>query len=109
MAENLAEFTDADWESNVVKSDVPVLVDFWAPGCGPCKVLLPTIEELATEYAGRVRVGKMNTQSNLQTAMGQQIRGVPTVILFKGGEPVERFMGLPPKEKLVEAIDQHLN
>ena len=106
---DLAEFTDADWETSVVQSDVPVLVDFWSPGCGPCKLLLPTIEELADDYAGKVRVGKLNTAANMQTAMGQQIRGVPTVILYKGGEPVERLQGVPPKEQFVQAIDQHLD
>ena len=108
MAENLPDFTDDSWDSDVVQSQQPVLVDFWSPGCGPCKVLLPTIEELASDYEGKLRVGKMNMAENMQTAMGQQIRGVPTVILYKGGEIVERFQGVPPKEKFVQAIDQHV-
>jgi len=108
MAENVAEFTDSNFETDVLKAEQPVLVDFWAPWCGPCKLLAPTIEELADDYSGKVRVGKMNTDENPQTASGHQISAIPTVILFKNGEPVERFVGVTPKEKFSASIENHL-
>ena len=109
MADNVLEFTDGNFQSEVIDSDQPVLVDFWAPWCGPCKMLAPTIEELASDYDGRARVGKMNTDENPQTATTHQISAIPTVMLFKGGEIVERFVGVTPKEKFSEALDSHLS
>ena len=109
MADNVMEFTDGNFQSEVIDSDQPVLVDFWAPWCGPCKMLAPTIEELASDYDGRARVGKMNTDENPQTATTHQISAIPTVMLFKGGEIVERFVGVTPKEKFSEALDSHLS
>ena len=108
MAENVVEFTDANFESEVLKADQPVLVDFWAPWCGPCKMLTPTIEQLAEDYDGKVRVGKMNTDENPQTASGHSISAIPTVMLFKGGEVVDRFVGVTPKDKFAASIDSHL-
>ncbi|GAB4152950.1 MAG: thioredoxin [Planctomycetaceae bacterium] len=108
MAGNVQEFKDASFQTDVIDAKVPVLVDFWAPWCGPCKLLGPTIEELADDYAGKVLVGKMNTDENPQTATSHQISAIPTVMLFKGGEIVEKFVGVTPKEKFVEAIDKHL-
>ena len=105
MAENVLEFTDGNFQSDVLESSEPVLVDFWAPWCGPCKMIAPTIEELAGEYAGKVRVGKVNTDENPQTATAHQISAIPTVMLFKNGEVVERFVGLTPKDKFTAAID----
>ena len=99
MADNVLEFTDGNFQSEVIDSDQPVLVDFWAP----------TIEELASDYDGRARVGKMNTDENPQTATTHQISAIPTVMLFKGGEIVERFVGVTPKEKFSEALDSHLS
>ena len=108
MSGNVAEFTDANFETDVTNSDQPVLVDFWAPWCGPCKLLTPTIEAIADDFSGKIRVGKMNTDENPQTASGHNISAIPTVILFKGGEPVERFVGVTPKEKFASALEQHL-
>lgn len=109
MADNLVTFTDDNFQSAVLDSDKPVLVDFWAPWCGPCQRLTPTIEELASEYEGRVVVGKLNTDENPQTATSQQISAIPTVMLFKNGQLVEngRFVGLTPKDMFKSALDQH--
>jgi thioredoxin 1 len=108
MAGNVAEFTDQNFQSQVLDSSQPVLVDFWAPWCGPCRMLAPTIEELAGEYGGRVRIGKVNTDENPQVATNHRINAIPTVMLFKNGEVVERFVGVTPKEKFAAALDSHI-
>lgn len=108
MSDGVLEFTDGNFEQEVVSSDQPVLVDFWAPWCGPCKLMLPTIEELAGEFAGKVRIGKLNTDENPQTATSHQITAIPTVLLFKGGEVVDRFVGVTPKEKFAEKLNSHV-
>lgn len=107
MAANVLEFSDATFQSDVLSSDEPVLVDFWAPWCGPCKILTPTIEELAGEFQGKVRVGKMNTDENPQTATELNISAIPTVMLFKGGQVIEKFVGVTPKDKLSDALSSH--
>ena len=108
MAENVLEFTDSNFQTDVLDSSDPVLVDFWAPWCGPCKMLMPTIEELAGDYAGKARVGKLNTDENRQTASSYQIDSIPTLIVFKNGEIVDKLMGVVPKEKLAAALDGQL-
>jgi thioredoxin 1 len=108
MAGNVAEFTDAGFKSDVIGSDQPVLVDFWAPWCGPCKMLGPTIEELATAYTGRARIGKVNIDDNQSVASEYGVSSIPTVMIFKGGKIVERFVGVTPKAKLSAAIENHL-
>ena len=108
MAGNVIEFTDANFQSEVISSDVPVLVDFWAPWCGPCRMLAPTIEALATEYAGRARVGKMDTDNNPKIASEFGISSIPTVMLFKGGTMVSKWVGVQSKEKMAAVVNQHL-
>lgn len=108
MAGNVVEFSDAGFQSDVINSDQPVLVDFWAPWCGPCKLLTPTIEALATSYAGKARVGKVNIDNNPEVASSLGISSIPTVILFKGGQIVDRFVGVTPLSKLSAAIDKQL-
>jgi thioredoxin 1 len=106
---NVLEVTDAQFEQEVKKSDTPVLVDFWAPWCGPCKALAPVIEELASEYQGKVKVVKVNTDDNLETAQQYRISGIPTLMVFKGGEPVDQLVGNHKKSTLAEVLDKHLN
>jgi thioredoxin 1 len=108
MAGNLHEFTDANFKSEVLESSEPVLVDFWAPWCGPCRHLMPTVEQLAGEYAGRVKIGKVNTDDNHQTAAGYGITSIPTVMLFKNGEMVDKVVGAPPKQQFVTMLDKAL-
>jgi thioredoxin 1 len=107
-ADHIQTFTDGNFEESVIKADELVLVDFWAEWCGPCKRLGPTVDALATDYAGKVTVGKLNVDDNPNTAFKFQIRGIPALLLFKGGQIVESIVGLVPKEDLKKAIDKHL-
>ena len=106
--ENVQTFTDSNFEESVMKAGQPVLVDFWAEWCGPCKRLAPTIDALATEYQGKVTIGKLNVDDNPNTAFKFQIRGIPAVLLFKDGAVVESVVGLAPKEDFKKVIDRHL-
>jgi len=106
-SDNVREFTDANFETEVLQADVPVLVDFWAEWCMPCRILAPTIDEMADEHAGSIKVGKLDTDGNREVAMKYGISAIPTVILFKGGEPVKKFVGLTKKEQLAEAVAEH--
>lgn len=102
------EVTDATFEAEVLKADLPVLVDFWAAWCGPCKMIAPIVEELAKDYVGKLKVCKLNVDENNQTAAQFGIMSIPTLMLFKGGKPVERLIGYMPKAKLVEKLSPHL-
>lgn len=93
-SENVKEFTDSNFETEVLQSSEPVLVDFWAEWCQPCRMLAPTIERIAKDFSGKVKVGKLDTDSNRDVSIKYQINAIPTVILFKGGEVVDRFVGL---------------
>lgn len=100
------EFTDDSFDSMVLDSDVPVLVDFWAEWCAPCKALGPLVDELATEYAGKVKVGKVDTDANRKTSVRFQVSAIPTVMLFNNGEIVEKFIGLRSKKDFQTALDR---
>jgi thioredoxin 1 len=97
-------FTDDNWQSEVLSSKVPVLVDFWAEWCGPCRALAPTIDQLAAEFAGKVAVGKMDTDKNMNVPVQYQIQAIPTVLLFKDGKLVQKFVGMQPKSDYVNAL-----
>jgi thioredoxin 1 len=99
------EFNGNNFETEVLKSETPVLVDFWAPWCGPCKMIGPVIEELAQDFDGKVKVGKVNVDDNQQLAGRFGIRGIPTVMVFKGGEAVNSFVGLQQKNDLASALE----
>jgi thioredoxin 1 len=102
---NVAEYTDTNFQAEVLESSEPVLVDFWAPWCGPCRMIAPVVEELASENAGSVRVGKLNIDDSPQAAQNYGVSSIPTIMLFKNGEVVERFVGVQPKNRLQEALD----
>ena len=101
---NVVEFTDTNFEEQVIQSSQPVLVDFWATWCGPCRAIAPMIEELAEEYSGSVAVGKVDIDSNKEVAMKYGVTSIPTLIIFKAGEPVERMTGAQPKSRVQEAL-----
>ena len=101
-------FTDAGFDQEVLKSEQPVLVDFWAEWCGPCRMMAPTIDQIASEYAGKVKVGKLDVDSNVQTAGRYQIRGIPTLLVFKGGQVIEQKVGAVGKSDVKKMLDAHL-
>lgn len=101
-------FTDANFQTDVLNSDKPVVVDFWAPWCGPCKMVSPTIEELAKEYEGKVAIGKLNVDENQQTAGQYGVMSIPTVMVFKNGKPVQSVVGAQGKQAYKAEIDKAL-
>jgi len=105
---NTLTFTDAGWDKDVLNSDVPVLVDFWAEWCGPCRMMSPTVDAIATDYAGRVKVGKLNVDENGAAAMRYNVRGIPTLLLFKGGKVVEQKVGAVGKSDVQKMLDGHV-
>ena len=100
-----AQFTDDNFEAEVLKSDIPVLVDFYADWCGPCKMLAPVIDELATEYEGKVKIGKVNVDDAGATAGKYGVMSIPTIVFFKGGEIADQAVGFVPKEELAKKLD----
>jgi thioredoxin 1 len=103
------ELTETTFEQEVLKASMPVLVDFWAAWCGPCKMIAPIVEELATEYDGKLKIGKVDVDNNQKIAMQYGIRSIPTLLVFKGGKVVEQIVGAAPKKTLVEKLSKHLN
>jgi thioredoxin 1 len=106
--ESLVQFTDANFEQEVLKSEKPVLVDFWAPWCGPCRAVGPVVEDLAEAYKGRVKVGKINIDDNPKTATTYGVMSIPTLILFNKGDIMDKLIGLSPKERLEGLIKKAL-
>jgi thioredoxin 1 len=102
------DVTDATFESDVLQADIPVLVDFWADWCAPCKMIAPIVEDLAEEYDGRVKFAKLDVDSNPQTAMNYGVRGIPTLLIFKGGSPVNQAVGAVPKSVLKGKLEESL-
>ena len=106
---NVMELTNDNWEQEVVNSDKPVLVDFWAPWCGPCRALAPTIDKIAAQFAGKVKVGKLNTDDSPDVAVRYGISGIPQVLIFKGGDqPRDRVVGLQSEANLVKLVNRIL-
>ena len=103
------EITDANFQDVVIEAGKPAVVDFWAEWCGPCKMIAPVVEQLATEYQGKLKVGKVDVDSNQQTAMQFGIRSIPTLLIFKNGKVVEQIVGAVPKAALADKVSKHLN
>ena len=110
MAGNgILELTDESFDRDVLKSEQPVMVDFWAAWCGPCKALAPIVEEVASAYNGKVKVGKMDVDKNVATPQRYGVRGIPTLLIFKGGKVQEQIVGYVPKETIQKALDKHVS
>ena len=108
MAENIREITDNNWDQEVLQSNVPVLVDFWAEWCGPCHALAPTVASIADSYAGKMKVAKLNVDENERTAIKYNVRSIPTLILFANGTVKEVLIGNRPKNEIVQVLSKHV-
>jgi thioredoxin 1 len=106
--ENMIHVTDQEFEREILQSEIPALVDFWAPWCAPCHIIAPVLEDLAKKFSGRIKVAKMNVDENRATPGNYAIMGIPTVILFKDGEIVDRIVGVAPQSRLEEAVQKAL-
>lgn len=106
--QNILEFSDATFDQDVLNADLPVLVDFWAEWCGPCRMIAPAVEAVADEYAGKIKVGKLNVDYNNGTAARYMIRGIPTLLLFKGGKVVDQRVGAVGRGEILKMIEPHL-
>ena len=105
---NVTQVSDASFEGDILKSDVPVLVDFWAPWCGPCRSVAPIVDDLASQYAGKLKVAKINVDESTEVAMRYQITSIPTFIVFKNGQVADRALGALPRSEFVKMIDRNL-
>ena len=106
MTNNLVEITDDNFDTEVLESELPVLVDFWAEWCGPCKMISPIVEEIASDYNGKVKVGKVNIDYNQQVAMTYGIRGIPALLVFKSGSVANQIVGAVPKDHITQILDE---
>jgi len=105
MSENILTLSDSNFDSEVLKSDVPVLVDFWADWCAPCKMIAPALEEIADEYADKIKIGKLNVDSNQETTAKYRILNIPTLLIFKDGKVAEQISGAVPKKRIVNVLE----
>ena len=108
MSENTVELTDSNFEQEVLQSPVPVLVDFWASWCAPCRLIAPAVEAIAKDYAGRAKVGKVNVDENMSTSSKYSIKGIPALLVFKGGELRDQIVGASSKENIQAMLDRHM-
>ncbi len=104
----MLEFTDANFDQEVIKSDIPVLVDFWAVWCGPCKMIAPLVEELSAEYQGKIKIGKLDVDNNPNVSMTYGIRSIPTLLIFRDGKIADQIIGAVPKQAIAQKLDSQL-